>query len=173
MSVTEKFAGFGGGDPSERILYANNPHPLGTIRRGLPPDSADDFAGVCDDSEWIWVYNDSGADIDVGLGCVRKAAQLAAKVKVAPVSADPSMLVGVVQGSTLENGYCGWIKRKGPMTIAADAAGISVNIGIMPSNATAGKFESNAGGQAAVGCGHAGAAIAGAASGYAIMRFTG
>lgn len=89
--------------------------------------------------KWIYVYNDSGGALAAGDVCTRKAATATYRVRKSAVTQGSSCVVGVAQHA-IANGSYGWIQRKGVAEVTSDGA-LTVDVAIMPSNATAGTCE--------------------------------
>jgi len=90
-------------------------YPLGT-RCGIPASNMSKAAQyqTADrgDSEWVYVYNDSGSDLVVGELIARKTAAGAYAVRQAPANCPKPLLVGVCV-KVIPDGYYGWVQCKG------------------------------------------------------------
>jgi len=101
-------------------------HPLGTIV--VEPATQGGTRANQGEKSWIYVYNDSGADLIVARVQTRKAAT--ATYHVAEAGAiNPCQAVGVC-AHAIPNGSYGFIVRKGIVTV--DAAGtVNANEGLI------------------------------------------
>lgn len=87
---------------------------------------------------WIYIQNDTGSDATVGT-IMAKAAGVAsyAGCTIAATSSDPFKVVGVCQ-HTLPTTHYGWVLRKGPGFVRADATGYAADVGLILDATTAG-----------------------------------
>lgn len=120
---------------------------------------------------WQYVQNGDSVDWTAGMMIGRKdAATTKVGVRLG-VSANPERALGAAQRAIPQN-YYGYVLVKGDGLVLADATGITVNTGLVPSNATAGALDS-AGAVTAVCLGWAHTAIAASVTGRAYINCRG
>ena len=92
---------------------------------------------------WIYVYNDSGADLAANIVAMRKAGTATYNVIIAATSTEPLRIVGVTQ-HIIANGSYGFIQKKGIGTVTCDAA-VTANLGLIVDGSTAGNVTHSGG----------------------------
>jgi hypothetical protein len=90
------------------------------------------------EQEWIYVKNTSATATAVGTVMAKAAGVVSYEaVTIAATSSNPHKVVGVAQHAIAAGSY-GWILRKGPGFVLADATGYSVDTGLILDASTAG-----------------------------------
>ena len=118
---------------------------------------------------WIYVYNDSGAEIGANMVVMRKAATSTYNVLKATASISPQRIVGVSQHA-IANGSYGFILKRGLGTVTGDAA-VTADLGMIVDGSTAGNVTHSAAvTNAGIGCTLAGRADAGTFTAFVDCR---
>lgn len=133
-----------GGSTLEQILYyvttATGDIAGGPMFASTSSETAVTIPANSGEQVWVYVLNDSGADLERGDVLVRKAASSAMEVRLSATISTPGQVIGVPQHTIADDVY-GWVLRKGVGEVLTDAAGSTVDVGIKVSNATAGTAE--------------------------------
>ena len=102
--------------------------PLGSL--AYEPATSVGTKGDMGEQVWIYVFNDSAANLVAGSVCSRKAATSTYNVQKVPVNTNAWTICGVAQHAILIGSY-GYILRKGLGEVLADGGGVTANEGLI------------------------------------------
>ena len=130
------------GDLTKVSAVAYAEYPLG-YKVGIPAanraKAAQYQSADVGDSEFVYVYNDSGAPLAVGDLVARKAAtEHRHYARQAPANAPVTSLLGVAVRA-IPNGYCGWVQCKGYVATGINSTNADLRGLAIVSGAVAGR----------------------------------
>ena len=93
--------------------------------------------------EYMYCYNDSGADILANIAVIRKAATVQSHIAIAATGAQVETVLGITQVKIPSTHY-GWVARKGIVTATADDT-VTATFSLIVDGSTAGNVTHVAG----------------------------
>ena len=95
---------------------------------------------------WVYVYNGSASTIAAGALCQRKTGTTVLTVEASATTAVAAYYIGVAQHAIITLNY-GWILKEGAGLYVADTGGTTIDHVLIPGNAVAGAWDSQANSQ--------------------------
>jgi hypothetical protein len=135
------------GDLTHLDAIANAAYPLG-FKAAIPAagraKATEYQTADVGDSEFVYVYNDSGVTIAAGDLVARKAATVSYRARTAPVNAPVASLLGVAL-QAIPTGYCGFVQCKGYVATGVNSTNADLRDAGLYTGAAAGRVYAAAG----------------------------